>query len=167
MGDRTTVTVAVPSVSGAVRDPDGHPVAAQPVQGDGAPPAAGVGYVLHYPHGPHGPAEGMDPRTGERVMPVLAMPTPPPRAPEGTSRRKPPVRLEVRRFSLLMELKLRKNDYKGGWQDVSAAKLLELLEGEVKELREALAEGDALDIAQECADIANYAMMIADVTEGI
>ena len=90
----------------------------------------------------------------------------PPRVPEGATRR-PAVRLEVRRFSLLMELKLRKNDHKGGWSTVTPFTLLDLLEGEVKELREALRHGDPLDIAQECADVANYAMMVADVTEGI
>ena len=81
--------------------------------------------------------------------------------------RKQAVRLTVRRYSLLMELKLRKNDFKGGWQDMQPHHLLGLLKKEVQELEEALASGDPLDIAQECADIGNYAMMIADVTEGI
>lgn len=81
--------------------------------------------------------------------------------------RRSPVRVQVRRMSLLMELKLRKNDFKGGWANVPAHKLLDLLEAEVKELREAVESGDPLDIAQECADVANYAMMVADVSEGI
>lgn len=81
--------------------------------------------------------------------------------------RRPAVRVEVRRLSLIMELKLRKNDYKGGWAEMSPSQLLDLLKVEVQELEEAIAAGDPLDIAQECADIANYAMMIADNTEGI
>lgn len=90
----------------------------------------------------------------------------PPRVSEGAGR-KPAVRMEVRRFSLLMELKLRKNDHKGGWANMPRETLLALLDGEVQELREAIASGDPLDIAQEAADVANYAMMIADVSEGI
>ena len=81
--------------------------------------------------------------------------------------RKAPVRIEVRRMSLLMELKLRKNDHKGGWSDMTPSQLLDLLETEVQELRGAINEGDPLDIAQECADVCNFAMMIADVSEGI
>ncbi len=81
--------------------------------------------------------------------------------------RKPPVRVEVRRMSLLMELKLRKNDHKGGWKHLMREQLLAFLDGEVAELREALLQGDPLDIAQECADICNYAMMIADNEEGL
>lgn len=81
--------------------------------------------------------------------------------------RRSPVRVQVRRMSLLMELKLRKNDFKGGWSNVPVHKLLDLLEAEVRELREAVESGDPLDIAQECADVANYAMMVADVSEGI
>lgn len=81
--------------------------------------------------------------------------------------RKPAVRMEVRRLSLLMELKLRKNDFKGGWANSTPEDLLAALKVEVRELEEAISAGDPLEIALECADISNYAMMIADVTEGI
>lgn len=82
-------------------------------------------------------------------------------------KRKPPVRMEVRRMSLLMELKLRKNDFKGGWANMRPEEILSLLKAEVAELEKAIESGDPLDIALEAADVMNYAMMISDVTGGI
>lgn len=70
-------------------------------------------------------------------------------------------------MSLLMELKLRKNDHKGGWKNLTRTQLMAFLDEEVQEIREALAAGDPLDIAQECADVCNYAMMIADNEGGL
>jgi len=57
--------------------------------------------------------------------------------------------------------KLRKNRDKD-WMDVSPEKLLEFLVEEVEELKEALSsDGSNLDVCRECADVANFAAMIA------
>jgi len=152
------------------------PLARHPV-----PPGSGGGGTVYMPSGggdahisdAPGPRDGygMSHAGGAAIAATgPGAPGPAPRGPEqgvDMGRRKPAVRLEVRRLSLLMELKLRRNDHKGGWQHMTPMELLERLEGEVRELRQAIYEGDPLDIAQECADVANYAMMIADVTEGI
>ena len=66
-------------------------------------------------------------------------------------------------FTQDMEAKLRANDHKNGWADIGLTKLFELLNGEVDELTEALEEDDARNVINECADVANYAMMIADI----
>lgn len=66
-------------------------------------------------------------------------------------------------FGAQMEVKLRGNDHKGGWENVGAAKLFTLLLGEVEELREAvLEEHTPPRLIDEAADVANFAMMIAD-----
>lgn len=73
-----------------------------------------------------------------------------------------PVRGELYWFSGIMESKLKKNDFKGGWNTYSMEGLLERMRDEYAELEEALNGVDPEDIAQECADVANFAMMIAD-----
>lgn len=92
------------------------------------------------------------------------------------------VRPEVAAFALLMERKLRENDHKGGWQSESTAYLSRRCGNELKELREALAalHRDRMrgwppidaskrakliaTIGREAADVANFAMMLADVS---
>jgi hypothetical protein len=77
-------------------------------------------------------------------------------------------------FALEMEATLRSNDNKGGWEDCRYEWLFGRLEEESKELLEALSpmkldttaenawhEQACLAIG-ECADVANFAMMIAD-----
>lgn len=87
-------------------------------------------------------------------------------------------REELKWFSKNMEQKLKENDYKGGWDDVTVNFLLERLDCEFKELQNIINEfisdtgrsvEDGLllpiypqDIVRECADVANFAMMIAD-----
>lgn len=71
-------------------------------------------------------------------------------------------RKEVVLFSDAMEHKLRLKDYKGGWHDIPLDKLFQLLQGEVQELKDAVAEGNTFDIMAEAADVGNYAMMIMD-----
>ena len=85
------------------------------------------------------------------------------------------IRKELRWFACAMERKLRANDFKGGWEDMTRDALFAELRGEVDELRFALkvaGKADALrrnppksvleDIINECADVANMAMMLAD-----
>ena len=75
------------------------------------------------------------------------------------------LRPEVRWFAEQMELKLRENDWKGGWQAEQYIALFRRLEGETKELNELMVtnwDGQQDLVVQESADIANFAMMIAD-----
>lgn len=60
-----------------------------------------------------------------------------------------------------MEAKILKNKYKGFWRQAEIGYLVRRLHQEVLELSEALGtEGDVID---ECVDVANFAMMLADV----
>ena len=70
-------------------------------------------------------------------------------------------RRELELFAQYMEHKLKLNDHKGGWDDASNEKLLELMQGEIRELQDAMQNDPGLDIMFEAADVANYAMMIA------
>jgi hypothetical protein len=87
----------------------------------------------------------------------------------------------VQRFAELMETKLRENDGKGGWQDESTAYLSRRCGNELQELRELLTKRHrqimagyppvraetlpdiVVAIGREAADVANFAMMMADV----
>jgi len=71
-------------------------------------------------------------------------------------------------FSKVMEKKLTENDHKTHWSEVSTSRLLHMLEEEVVELKEAIdihrlsGESANFMVIEECADVANFAMMIAD-----
>lgn len=77
-------------------------------------------------------------------------------------------------FAQEMEGKLRENDHKGGWQGCRFSELFPRLREEADELlvkahplkldtvAECLTATDAHELIRECADIANFAMMIAD-----
>lgn len=78
---------------------------------------------------------------------------------------KPSVRPSVQKFAQAMEERLRRNDYKVGWRFTSQRWLLMRLKQEVLELE---LELDKAKLKSECAvipeaaDVANFAMMIAD-----
>jgi hypothetical protein len=84
-------------------------------------------------------------------------------------------RSKVDSFADAMEERLRANDHKGGWDNCTPRWLLQCLRSEVEELHEALelpcprcgnkTRGNhaAREVMREAADIANFAMMIADV----
>lgn len=75
-------------------------------------------------------------------------------------------RPEVRAFADLMEAQLRKNDHKGGWKNDRPHALLKRLYDEAAELGHAMPYDDDFDpenVGWEAADVANFAMMIADV----
>ena len=76
-------------------------------------------------------------------------------------------------FTEEREKKLAANDHKGGWEDEDVSWLFKRLEEEVKELGRVLDKADAIfsncpdtefipEIISEAADVANFAMMIAD-----
>lgn len=71
-------------------------------------------------------------------------------------------------FTDVMRAKLIANLHKPGWQGDKLSALLDRLVEETDELREALLDprclrGDTDHVVQEAADVANFAMMIADV----
>lgn len=85
-------------------------------------------------------------------------------------------RKEITWFASEMEAKLRENDHKGHWADGNTVEeLLPRIMDERDELllavhgldldgpKEKLSSKDACEIIRECADIANFAMMIADL----
>lgn len=79
-------------------------------------------------------------------------------------------RPEVCAFADLMEQKLQANDHKGGWRGDAPWPLFLRLKEEVRELADLLGPGTRGDFAswayrvgREAADVANFAMMIADV----
>ena len=78
-------------------------------------------------------------------------------------------------FADAMEHKLRANDHKGGWSECEVEYLLERLRAETKELTAAardhrfrtLKPAEAEAVLHEAADVANFAMMIADICGGL
>lgn len=71
-------------------------------------------------------------------------------------------------FAGEMERELRNNDYKGGWRECEVEELFRLLNEEVGELGDVLKNGGHISdarIISECADVANFAMMIADIVK--
>jgi hypothetical protein len=88
-------------------------------------------------------------------------------------------RPQVRAFALLMERELRANDHKGGWRACAREWLAKRARQETKELKRAVREAVVIEdatrglsdgpmiaarnrIAEEAADVANFAMMVAD-----
>jgi len=81
------------------------------------------------------------------------------------------MRESIHRFAELMESKLKENDHKGGWEYISTRRLLSLALDEVGELTGEILRGYKKEISPErvileCADVANYMMMIADNVRG-
>lgn len=71
----------------------------------------------------------------------------------------------VLKFAERMESKLAKNRHKGdrdGWINADPYELKRRLKIELAELEDAFELGHAEMTANECADVANFAMMIAD-----
>jgi hypothetical protein len=72
----------------------------------------------------------------------------------------------VRYFAEHMEENLRRNDFKGGWEDDEPAALVERLHEETAELELQLGRHTINPcsklVLREAADVANFAMMIAD-----
>lgn len=78
------------------------------------------------------------------------------------------LRPEVAAFAMLMEEKLLLNDHRPGWKNDDVHALIARLYEEARELVQAIGEGADpavvhAEIGREAADVANFAMMIADV----
>lgn len=73
------------------------------------------------------------------------------------------VRRVVAKHAESMEARLKEHEDKGGWTESTFRFLMNELEGHVEDLEYALFEQGVQDsVANECADISNFAMMIAD-----
>lgn len=72
------------------------------------------------------------------------------------------LRPSVRRFANGMEVVLRQNDHKPGWQGDSLDSLMKRLREESDELEECITSGHPMDILSEALDVGNFAMMIVD-----
>ena len=66
-----------------------------------------------------------------------------------------------------MEYKLAKNDHKGGWRKKGSAYCIRRARQELVELEEALARDDVEDAMEECADVANFVMMLFDNVDSL
>ena len=88
------------------------------------------------------------------------------------------LRPEVQAFAELMEQKLRENDHKGGWKECNLTYLSDRIKDETRELFSLfqawhLAKVGHMSaptlpevrrfIGREAADVANFALMIADI----
>jgi hypothetical protein len=72
-------------------------------------------------------------------------------------------REDVRFFARNMELELKVNDHKGHWGNSSVESLLDRIQDELNELREAVALNQSPSaVLSEAADTANFCMMAAD-----
>mgnify|MGYP001606215973 CR=1 FL=1 len=69
--------------------------------------------------------------------------------------------LVVAELATPMLKKFRANSRKPHWDELDARLLLKLLREEVDELAQALDDGTGDEIALECADVANFAAMLA------
>jgi hypothetical protein len=81
----------------------------------------------------------------------------------------PKVRPEVSAFAAIMEQKLAENDHKLHWSNCTSSGLHRRMSEEADEVKRALDKRpcDTKAIARECADVANFAMMIADNCGGL
>lgn len=70
---------------------------------------------------------------------------------------------DLRRFFDAMIYKLRKNRDKGRWENLSIEDALKMLRDEVSELDEAIAEGSTIDMILECADVANFGLILSSI----
>lgn len=71
-------------------------------------------------------------------------------------------RPKVREFAIEMEKKLAKNDHKTEWNKLPLPAFVRRLQNEVEEMKMALEYETPDDVTKECADIANFALIIAD-----
>ena len=74
---------------------------------------------------------------------------------------------ELLAFNRVIITKLKENQHKSGWKNENAPDLIKRLKEETVELEEAILTCIPKDIAREAADVACFAMMIADVCRGL
>lgn len=74
------------------------------------------------------------------------------------------IRPDLQRFFDAMVYKLRRNKHKGRWEDLNVDKTGLLLDEEMEELRDAIRDGSTMEILMEAADVANFAMIMANIS---
>lgn len=72
----------------------------------------------------------------------------------------PSLRKEVARFAYAMEEQLRANEHKGGWENSTHQSLMNELSRNYTKLHRCCSHEE---YRRRCANIANYAMMLADI----
>ena len=72
------------------------------------------------------------------------------------------IRPAVLKFAATMELKLRTNDHKPGWEHKDDEYCLRRARQELEELQEASDTANFVGIIEEAADVANFVMMMSD-----
>jgi len=70
---------------------------------------------------------------------------------------------DILRFVDAMVYKLGIKAHKGKWENMPIERALELLRGEEKELTEAVARGNMVEIMLEAADVANFALIASAI----
>lgn len=75
------------------------------------------------------------------------------------------IRPQVIRMARMMEFQLRRNDHRGGWHNCDRVYFLEKLEINLRDLRLNLAAGAHEQAQRDCADLANFAMMMAETEQ--
>lgn len=70
---------------------------------------------------------------------------------------------DLQRMFDAMIYKLRRNAHKGRWVDVGLDKAFAGLESESSELKDAIANGSTTEILMEAADVANQALICANI----
>lgn len=73
------------------------------------------------------------------------------------------LRPDLQRFFDAMVYKLRRNKNKGRWEGLNLDNTFHRLEEEVSELKDALKEASTMEILMEAADVANFALIIANI----
>ncbi len=73
------------------------------------------------------------------------------------------VRPELVRFFDAMVYKLHRNKHKGKWENVRLGMALPKIRAEINELQEAISNGNTFEVILEAADVANWALIIANV----
>lgn len=68
------------------------------------------------------------------------------------------------RFFDAMIYKFRRNAHKGRWEDVAIGQALVETQKEMAELAAALKSGSSAEILMEAADVANWAVMLANIS---
>lgn len=71
---------------------------------------------------------------------------------------------ELKQFIDAMRYKLKKNEHKGKWEDLNLSTAISRLKDELLELEEAISRGSEIEIILEAADVANFAMMVANIS---
>lgn len=75
-----------------------------------------------------------------------------------------PIRSKITMFFDAMVYKLRVNAHKGAWENINLTDAIGFMQGEISELMQAIDEGgNTTELVLEAADIANFALIIANI----